>query len=144
MLIGEVNHSIDAKGRYIVPAKFRDDLGERFIIAKGQDGCLYIYPLTAWEQTVEALKPQLRSDDPEARAFARNFFSRAVEAELDKQFRVVLPPFLREYAAIEKDIVSVGMESRVEIWSKTAWDSFTAASQSDFEANAARYLGSFI
>lgn len=144
MLLGEVHHSIDAKGRYIVPAKFRAALGERFIIAKGQDGCLYIYPMEAWERTVEALKPQLRSDDPKARAFARNFFSRAVEAELDKQFRVVLPQSLREYAAIDKDIVSVGMESRVEIWDKEAWNTFAGSTEDDYQEDAARYLGAFV
>jgi len=144
MLIGEITHSIDEKGRYIVPAKFREDLGERFIIAKGQDGCLYAYPLAAWEQTVESLKPQLRSDDPRARAFARNFFSRAVEAEVDKQFRVVLPQFLREYARLEKEIVSVGVSGRLEIWDKQTWLDFTAATQEEYEEDAARYLGAFI
>ena len=144
MLIGENTHSIDDKGRYIVPAKFREDLGEHFIIAKGQDGCLYLYPLAAWEQAVETLKPQLRSDDPRARAFARNFFSRAAEAEIDKQFRVVLPQSLREYAHIEKDIVSVGISGRVEIWDKKTWLDLTAATQDDYEEDAARYLGAFV
>ncbi len=144
MLIGEITHAIDEKGRYIVPSKFREDLGERFIISKGQDGCLYAYPLAVWEQTVAALKPQLRSDDPRARAFARNFFSRAVEAEVDKQFRVVLPQFLRDYAQLEKEIVSVGVSGRVEIWDKAAWQRFTAATQDVYEEDAARYLGAFI
>ena len=144
MLIGEITHAIDEKGRYIVPSKFREDLGERFIVSKGQDGCLYAYPLAVWEQTVASLKPQLRSDDPRARAFARNFFSRAMEAEMDKQFRVVLPQSLRDYAHLDKEIVSVGVSGRVEIWDKQTWLDFAASTQEDYEEDAARYLGVFI
>ncbi len=140
MLIGEVDHSIDAKGRYIVPAKFRADLGSRFVITKGLDGCLFVYTMTAWDGVLEAMK-QLPSNDPRARRFARFFLSRAFEAEIDKQFRVVLPPQLREHAQIEKDIVTVGVSTRLEIWDKARWEAYDAESGETYEEDAALYPG---
>ena len=94
MLIGEINHSIDAKGRYIIPAKFREELGEKFVLAKGLDSCIFVYPMKKWETVIESLE-QLSATDPRARRFARSFTSRAFDVEIDKQFRVVLPPVLR-------------------------------------------------
>ena len=140
MLIEEVDHSIGAKGRYIVPSKFRDDLGARFVITKGLDDCLFVYPMEAWEKVVEAMK-QLPSNDPRARRFSRLFFSRAFEAEIDKQFRVVIPPALREHAGIDKDIVSVGNSTRLEIWDKEKWLNYSEASMETYEEDASFYPG---
>lgn len=140
MLIGEVDHSIDAKGRYIVPSKFRENLGERFVITKGLDDCLFVYPMEAWEKVVEAMK-QLPSNDVRARRFSRTFFSRAFEAEIDKQFRVVIPPLLREWAGIEKDIVTVGVSTRLEIWDKAKWEAYDEGSAETYEEDASFYPG---
>ncbi|MEG1537063.1 MAG: division/cell wall cluster transcriptional repressor MraZ, partial [Clostridiales bacterium] len=103
MLIGEISHSIDAKGRYIVPSKFRDDLGERFIITKGFEHCLFVYTFEGWQRAAGNMR-QLSTTDAEARKFSRNFFSGAFEAEIDKQYRVVLPLNLREHANLDKDV----------------------------------------
>lgn len=143
MLIGEVDHSIDAKGRYIVPAKFREDLGERFVITKGLDKCLFVYPMEAWEKVVAAMQ-QLPSNDVRARRFARSFFSGAFEAEIDKQFRVVIPPLLREHASLDKDIVTVGVSSRLEIWDKDKWAAYGEDSIDSYEEDASFYPGIII
>ena len=117
MFMGEYNHSIDTKGRLIVPAKFREQLGDKFIITKGLDGCLFVYSKEERQRIEESLKEKpLTSKD--ARKFLRFFFAGACECEVDKQGRILIPGNLREYAMIEKDIVSVGVFSRVEIWSK--------------------------
>ena len=111
MFFGEYEHSIDAKGRVIIPAKLRDALGEQFIITKGLDECLFVYPLDQWEAFQEKLQA-LPLNQPSARAFVRFFFSGATEAELDKQGRVLLPANLREYGSLEKEIVITGAGNR--------------------------------
>lgn len=120
MLIGEYQHALDAKNRMIVPAKLREDLGTKFVITKGLDGCLYVYPLEEWKLLEEKLKT-LPLTNKDARAFVRFFFSGASEIEIDKQGRGVIPPNLKEYASIEREIVSIGVLTRVEIWSKDKW-----------------------
>lgn len=123
MLMGEYLHTIDAKGRLILPAKFRDELGELFIVTKGLDNCLFVYAKEEWAILEGKLK-QLPLAKPEARAFVRFFFAGAAEVECDKQGRVLLPTNLRDYAQVEKDVVILGVSNRVEIWSKTVWDSY--------------------
>lgn len=122
MFMGEYNHSIDAKGRLIVPSKFREQLGAEFVVTKGLDGCLFVYSQEEWERIETSFreKPLTSSD---ARKFMRFFFAGAANCEVDKQGRILLPTNLREYAAIDKDVVSVGVLSRVEIWSKERWES---------------------
>ena len=115
MFIGEYSHSLDSKNRMIVPVKLRDELGERFVITKGLDGCLYAYPEKEWKILEEKLK-KLPLTNKEARAFVRFFFSGACEVEIDKQGRGLIPLNLKEYAGIEKDIVSIGALTKVEIW----------------------------
>ncbi len=121
MLMGEYNHSIDAKGRIIVPSKFREELGNEFVITKGLDGCLFVYSQTEWQLIQHNLheKPMTSKD---ARKFMRFFVGSAISCEVDKQGRASLPANLREYAGIEKDVVSVGLGSRVEIWDKNRWE----------------------
>lgn len=138
MLIGEVNHSIDVKGRYIVPAKFREELGEKFVLVKGLDACIFIYPLAKWQAVLESLE-QLSATDPRARRFSRSFTARAFDVEADKQYRVVLPPVLREYAGIEKEIVTIGATSRLEIWDKQRWQEYDLIATDTFEEDAAYF-----
>ena len=123
MFIGEYQHSLDSKNRIIVPAKLREGLGNKFVITKGLDGCLYAYPLEEWKILEDKLKT-LPLTNKDARTFVRFFFSGACEVELDKQFRGLIPQNLKEYAKIEKDIVSIGVLSRVEIWSKEMWENY--------------------
>ena len=121
MFMGEYNHTIDAKGRLIIPSKFRELLGEEFVLTKGLDGCLSIYPMDEWE----AFEMKLRAlplTNKDARAFSRFFVAGATTCELDKQGRILLPAVLREFADITKDAVLVGVGSRVEIWSKDRWE----------------------
>ena len=120
MFMGEHQHSIDDKGRLTIPSKFREALGATFIVTRGLDNCLFIYPMSEWsilEQKLKAL-PLMKSD---ARAFTRFFFSGATECELDKQGRVNLPKHLCEYAKLDKECMVLGVSSRVEIWSKETW-----------------------
>lgn len=123
MFIGEYQHAIDNKNRMIIPAKFREGLGQKFVLTKGLDGCLYAYPLDEWTILEEKMK-QLPLTNKDARAFVRFFFSGASEIEVDKQGRGLIPQNLIEYAHIEKDIVSIGVLSRIEIWGKDSWDNY--------------------
>jgi MraZ protein len=134
MFIGEYQHALDPKNRIIVPAKLRDGLGAKFVITKGLDGCLYAYPLEEWKILENKLKT-LPLTNKDARAFVRFFFSGACEIELDKQGRGLIPQNLKEYAGIEKDIVSIGVLSRVEIWSKEKWNEYNE-SNIDFDSIA--------
>lgn len=138
MLMGEYTHSIDAKGRLILPAKFRDELGDVFVITKGLDNCLFVYGKKEWAILEEKLK-QLPLAKAEARAFVRFFFAGAAEIECDKQGRALLPLNLREYAQLDKDVIVLGILNRVEIWSKTIWDEYSAKS-GDGVASIAEHL----
>ncbi len=121
MFMGEYNHTIDAKGRLIIPSKFRDALGETFVVTKGLDGCLFAYDDSEWAAFEEKLK-SLPITNKDARKFVRFFLAGAMEAEVDKQGRILLPPTLREFAALEKDVVLAGVGSRVEIWDKARFE----------------------
>lgn len=121
MLMGEFSHSIDAKGRLIIPSKLRENLGEEFVMTRGLDGCLSIYPMTEWNLFAEKLRSLPLTDD-NARQFLRFFVSGATPCELDKQGRVLVPATLREYAGLEKDVILTGMLNRVDIWDKGRWN----------------------
>lgn len=123
MFIGEYQHALDSKNRIIVPSKLREELGTNFVITKGLDGCLYAYPITEWKILEEKLKT-LPLTNKDARAFVRFFFAGACEVEVDKQGRVLIPQNLKEYAGIEKEIVSIGVLTRVEIWGKEKWNQY--------------------
>lgn len=131
MFIGEYEHALDSKNRIIIPAKFREELGEKFILTKGLDGCLYSYPLCEWRSLEEKLK-KLPLTSKDARAFVRFFFSGANEVEVDKQGRALIPQNLLEYGDIKKEIVSIGVSNRIEIWSKIKWEEYNN-SNIDFE-----------
>ena len=121
MFKGEYSHTIDTKGRVIVPAKFREKLGEESVVTKGLDGCLFVYPRDEWTKFEEKLKtlPLNRKD---ARAITRFFFAGAADCEIDKQGRALIPKGLRQFAGLEKDVVMVGVMNRIEIWSKDRWN----------------------
>ncbi|MEW8973295.1 MAG: division/cell wall cluster transcriptional repressor MraZ [Tissierellaceae bacterium] len=124
MLIGEYQHTIDSKGRMIIPSKFREDLGDEFVITKGLDSCLFIYGKDEWKKVEDKLK-SLPLTNRDARAFIRFFFSGASECNLDKQGRVLIPNNLREHSKLEKDAVIIGVATRLEIWSKEQWELYT-------------------
>lgn len=132
MLMGEFNHTIDAKGRLIIPSKFREDLGESFIVTRGLDGCLFGYPQNAWKELEEKLK-QLPLAKKESRQFTRFFYSGAVECILDKQGRINLPASLIDYAALEKSCYVIGVSERFEIWSEERWEKVSDEAESSFE-----------
>ncbi len=121
MFMGEYNHTIDAKGRLIVPAKFREALGDEFVVTKGLDGCLFVYSNSEWNAFEEKLRT-LPLTNKNARQFTRFFLAGAAACEVDKQGRILLPQVLREFAKLEKDVVLVGVASRIEIWSKEVWE----------------------
>lgn len=121
MFMGEFDHSIDAKGRIIIPAKFREDLGDSFVVTLGLDGCLFAYPNKEWEAFVAKL--QTLPGTKEARQMQRYFMAMASACETDKQGRILIPAKLRENAGLDKDIVFVGVLNKIEIWSKERWDS---------------------
>ena len=120
MFIGEYNHTLDSKGRLIVPSKLRESLGERFFLTKGLDGCLSVYPTEEWGFFMGKLK-KLPMTNKDARKFSRFFLAGATECEIDKQGRILIPANLREFAKLEKDAVIVGVGTRLEIWDKEIW-----------------------
>ena len=132
LFIGEYRHSLDVKGRIIVPSKFRDGLGDKFVLTKGLDGCLFAYSKEEWANFEEKIKT-LPLTNKDARAFVRFFFAGAVECEIDKQGRTLIPPMLREHAGLNKDLVIIGVSNRVEIWSQEKWDNYSEAE--DLEAD---------
>ncbi|OYQ65886.1 division/cell wall cluster transcriptional repressor MraZ [Aerococcus sp. 1KP-2016] len=132
MLMGEFQHNIDAKGRIIIPAKLRDDLGNQFVITRGLDGCVFGYPLDNWEKIQEKLK-QLPLAKKEARAFTRFFYSAAAEVEVDKQGRINIPTTLVSYADLDKECLILGVSDRIEIWSKEKWENASSEIEEKFE-----------
>lgn len=139
MFMGEYRHTIDAKGRLIVPSRFREELGDCFVITRGLDSCLFVYPQREWvliERKLKAL-PFTKAD---ARAFMRFFFSGAVEVEQDRQGRVLIPSNLRDYAGIKRDVVVIGVSNRVEVWSQENWEEYTDESRLSFEQVAEKMV----
>ena len=122
MFMGTYNNSIDTKNRMIVPSKHRDQLGGRCVLTKGMDKCLYIYSMAEWEKQMDKIEA-LPGSDPKVRAFIRHFCANAVDCEFDKQGRIVIPAELKEYAGIDKELVTMGAMRKIEVWSKEVWDS---------------------
>lgn len=133
---GEYQHSIDAKGRLIFPIKLREELGERFVIFKGLDNCLWVYSNDDWdafEQKIAALPAKARK--------MQRFYSANFECEPDAQGRIVIPTSLREYAGLTKDVVVVGIQNRAEIWDSDAWKQYNSDLSSDDIAELMEDLG---
>ena len=123
MLMGEYTHAIDAKGRVILPASFRNEIGATFVITKGLDTCLFLYSQPEWEALSERLQ-RLSIAKPEARAVVRFFFSGARALDCDRQGRFLIPANLRNYAQIGKDVVLIGVANRIEVWGKERWTAY--------------------
>ena len=132
MFMGEYSHTIDAKGRIIVPAKFRESLGDNIVVTKGLDNCLFVYTSEDWRKFEEKLRT-LPLTNNDARKFTRFFLAGAAEMEIDKQGRILIPSVLREFAALEKDVVLVGVGSRIEIWDKARWNESISIYDDDME-----------
>ena len=125
MFMGEYNHSIDAKGRLIIPSKVRDMLGDEFVVTKGLEGCLFVFEKYDFESFMDKLNE--KSDlEAKVRKIKRFFISGAQEMEPDKQGRMLVPPTLREYAGLEKEVVFAGVGGHIEIWDKSKWDDVTS------------------
>ena len=137
MFMGTTYNSIDEKNRMIVPSKLRAGLGTRCILTKGLDKCLYIYTSEDWDKQMDKIA-KLPESDPKVRAFIRHFCANAAECEFDKQGRIVIPPVLKAYANIEKELVTMGAMSKIEVWAKDVWESPENDSKMDSEdfANA--------
>ena len=135
MFLGEYQHAVDEKGRLTVPARFRIGLGDPFIATRGLDGCLFAYPLDVWEKISSQLE-SLPFTESAPRAFARLFFSGATEGAFDRQGRMLIPPALRAYAALDREAVIIGVANRVEIWSGQRWRDYRARVEQDYQALA--------
>lgn len=140
MFKGEFNHTIDPKGRMIIPVKLRDELGDSFVVTKGLDGCLWMFDNQQWEQVEEEIKG-MPFTLKEARVISRFIIAGACDGELDKQGRMLLPSNLREYADITKDVVLAGVGSRIEIWSKERYESISQVDDMDAMAEKLIELG---
>lgn len=140
MFMGEYQHSVDAKGRLIIPSKFRELLGNTFVITRGLDNCLFGYPMDEWRKLEEKLKdlPMTKKD---ARAFARFFFSGATEVEIDKQGRINIPSNLAGYAKLGKECVILGVSTKIEIWAKELWEEYFNEAEESFNDIAENLIG---
>ena len=143
MFMGEYNHTIDAKGRLIIPAKFRELLGEEFVLTKGLDGCLSVYPMDEWKTFEEKLRA-LPLTNKNARTFSRFFVAGATMCELDKQGRILVPQALREFADLEKEVVITGNLNKAEIWSKEKWSENCCYDDLESVAEGMRKMGIII
>lgn len=140
MFMGEYNHTIDAKGRLIVPSRFREILGDAFVVTEGLDGYLFVDDNEEWKLSEETLRA-LPITNKEARQFVRFFLAGAAEVEVDKQGRILIPNVLREFAGLAKDVALVGVGSRIEIWSRERFEDTAAFDDMDEIAEHMAELG---
>ena len=122
MFMGEYHHNVDDKGRIVIPSKFREGLGLDFVITRGLDGCLFIYPKNEWSNVIKKYKEL--PDTKDKRQFMRIFLSGATDLEYDKQFRINIPKPLLDYAKLDHECVIIGVDERLELWSKEIWMNF--------------------
>ena len=132
--MGEFHHNLDTKGRLILPAKIRENLGEKFIITKGIDKCLFVYPLNEWESIIQ--KYCELPNTKEARDFMRFFLSGASECEFDRLGRINISEPLLKYASLNRECVIIGVNERLEIWNKDLWDNFVLENEKNFSSIA--------
>ena len=137
MFFGEFNHNIDDKGRMSIPARFREDLGDKFYVTKGLDQCLFVFSNDEWQLFQEKLK-KLPLTKSEARSFVRFFYAGAMECALDKQGRINLNQNLREHASILKEASVIGVGDRIEIWSRQSWENYNAPDHMNYDDIAER------
>lgn len=132
MFMGEYSHTLDAKGRIILPAKFRDELGSHFVVTRGLEGCLAVYTMESWLALAAAMK-KVKASKENVRAFKRFLFGSAAEVEVDKQGRILIPSTLREYAGLTKDVTVLGTGDKVEVWDKGTYEAYAASIVPDME-----------
>lgn len=137
MFSGQYDHSLDSKGRLIIPAKFRPLLEEGCFLTRGLDGCLFLFPLGVWKELRQKIQ-QLPLTNPVARAFSRLIFS-GEECQLDRQGRILIPNHLREFAQLKDKVVVVGLGNRVEIWSEQGWDGLLTRFREEQEVFAEQF-----
>jgi len=135
MMIGEYRHNIDAKKRIAVPAKFRKEIGEKAIIAKGQEKCLFVYPVGEWEKVAEKLS-QLPTGSADNRNFVRIFLSGAVDVEIDALGRILVPDYLKEFAGLKEKVVITGLYKKLEIWDEGHWNDYKTKMESQTDSLA--------
>ena len=124
MFMSEYNHSLDTKGRLIIPQKFREQLGEGFVLSRGMDHCLNLYTREEWEKFTAKLASMPELSNPDGRKVTRFFIAGAEELETDKQGRILIPQVLREFARLGKEVVLAGVGNRIEIWDKASWENY--------------------
>lgn len=139
MFIGEYQHSVDGKGRMAVPAKFRAKLSKGAVVTRGLDTCLFLYPKKDWEELAKKLS-NLPISQKDARAFARLMLAGAMEVKIDKQGRINLPKYLRDYAQLKKDAIVAGLYNRLEIWNEKRWNEYKSSAEKD-SSDIAEKLG---
>ena len=144
MFYGEHEHSIDRKGRLIIPSKFREVFKEhyveRFFVTRGLDTCLFVFTEDEWKKQESKFK-SLSFTNSQARQFNRLYFSGACEVACDRQGRILIPPYLKEFAKIKREVIIVGVSDRMEIWSKEYWEEFYRNTKDSFEKIAEKILG---
>ncbi len=124
MLMGTYSHSLDPKGRLIIPARLREELGDDFIITKNLDYCLAVYPKEAWERFIQKIEELPKISSEPARRLRRFYFGNSMTMEVDKQGRILIPAGLRDYASLTKDVVLVGVDDHAEIWDAETWNRY--------------------
>lgn len=130
MFIGEYSYTIDQKKRLAVPSKFRKELGRKAIITRGIDNCLVVYTVKEWEKLTQKLE-NLPTSQVDARSFVRLMLSGAVDAELDKLGRILIPDYLKEYAGLEKDIAILGVSNKIEVWNAAKWKDYKTKTEKE-------------
>jgi MraZ protein len=139
MFLGEYSYTLDDKGRLTLPAKFRDELSNGVVVTRGLDGCLFVFTYEDWKRFTTILGEQLPFTQKSAREFSRFFFSGAVDAVPDRQGRVLIPPFLREYGSLENEVIVIGANSRLELWSPERWQQVRLGVEENAEAIAEQF-----
>jgi len=140
MFLGEYAHTIDEKGRLTLPAKYRAELAAGLVVTRGIDKCLFVFPRAEWDKLAEKLNA-LPLTDPQAREFRRLIFSGAIDDELDKQGRVLLAQYLRDYAGLNGNVIVAGLNTHMEIWAPEAWNAIRANFDSGLSAEYWARLG---
>ena len=135
MLIGEYKHTLDPKKRLSLPSKWREELGRKLVITRGLDNCLFVYPLIEWQKITEKIG-QLPLGQADTRSFNRFFLSGAVEVEVDSVGRILVPDFLKDFAALGTSVVLAGIYSRIEIWDEEKWNEYKRKIESQADALA--------
>ena len=140
MFLGEYAHTIDDKGRITLPAKYRADLVKGVVVTRGLDKCLFVFPMEEWQKLSDKVSA-LPLTDGQAREFRRLLFSGAADTELDKQGRVLLPQYLRDYAGLDGNVIVAGLNTHMEIWATDAWNAIRANLDSIVNAEQWANLG---